>query len=372
MRIDPKDLLLRALFGRWGRRGAGGEGYSVVLAMPMDMPFLLRFALEGLATLDTTHCRQIIVIPDGWGSDGGEGLRLEVEASEDPRVELVELGPTARFFIHKMGKGVATAANSCHWAMIVRGIAASRFDHVFLHDADAFFVDPDAIERQYRECVDRGLHTLGITARWDAFFAEAGYAIPATWELMVSREWALRHNPVDFKGRWRETPHGRHEFDNMLYPEYVDYASGKVGLLEPPPRIVHFNGAVTTFRVFRYNPRRPVVDELFRLLLLSMLEELIPARGGGEPALPRVDELARGLDDPSAPVSYASEAAAREYPTFRAMIAEMAEAPIFRGARADAIRRLIEPFDRHFEKRSAEVLSSGPEPAFRTRRHGHG
>ena len=73
MRIDPKDLLLRALFGRWGRPGAGGDGYSILLPMPMDMPFLLRFALEGLATLDTAHCRQIIVIPDGWGPDGGGG-----------------------------------------------------------------------------------------------------------------------------------------------------------------------------------------------------------------------------------------------------------------------------------------------------------
>jgi hypothetical protein len=83
-------------------------------------------------------------------------------------------------------------------------------------------------------------------------------------------------------------------------------------------------------------------------------------------------ELARGLDDPSAPVSYASAAAAREYPTFRAMIAEMSEAPIFRGPRAEAILGLIEPFDRHFERRSAEALAEGPEPAFRTRRHGLG
>lgn len=372
MRIDPKDLLLRVLFGRWGRVGAGGEGYSVVLAMPMDMPFLLRFALEGLATLDTTHCRQILVIPDGWGPDGGEGLRREVEASTDPRVEVVELGPLVRSFIHRMGKGVGTAANTCHWAMIVRGIAASRSDHVFLHDADAFFVDPDAIERQYHECVDRGLYTLGVTARWDTFFTEVGYAIPATWELMISRKWALVHNPVDFKGRWRDTPRGRHEFDNALYPQYLDYPSGKLGLIEPPPRIVHFNGAVTTYRIFRYDPRRPVVDELFRLLLLAILEELIPSRRGEPPALPRVEELARGLDDPSAPVSYASEAAAREYPAFRAQIAEMCEAPIFRGARAEAIGRLIEPFDRHFERRGAGVLPDGPEPAFQPRRHGLG
>ncbi len=368
MRIDPKALLLNTLFGRWQPRRAFEEGYSVILATPMDMPFLLRYALEGLTGLDTSHCRQIIVVPDGWGDDGGEGLRRAVAASGDPRVEYVELTPAAHFFIHKLGKNVGAAANSCHWAMIVRGIAATRCEYAFLHDADAFFVDADAIERQYRECLDRGLDTLGVTARWDPFFEEAGYSIPATWELMVSTRWARRHNPVDFKGRWRDTPRGRHEFDNALYPQYVDYPWGKVGLMASPARIVHFNGAVTTYRIFRYQPRRPVVDELFRLLLLSILEELIPAEDGRSPAVPPVAELARGLDDPSAPVSYAGAATAGNYPAFRAQVDEMCEAPTFRGARAEKVRELIAPFDRHFEARGADAA----EPAFRFRRHGLG
>jgi hypothetical protein len=370
MRLEPKALLLRLLFGRWQPRRTFEEGYSIILAMPMDMPFLLRYALEGIATLDTTHCRQIIVIPDGWGSDGGKGMREVVAASADPRVELVELSPTARFFIHKMGKSVGTAANSCHWAMIVQGLAATRCEYGFLHDADAFFVDADAIERQYRECRDKKMSTLGVTARWDPFFLDRGYAIPATWELMVSTRWARTYNPVDFKGRWRDSPDGRYEFDNALFPEYMDYATGKIGLIEPPPRIVHFNGAITTYRIFRYEPHRPVVDEVFRLLLLSLLEELIPAGNGEEPAVPRVADLARGLDDPSAAVSYDSDTAAREYPTFRAQVEEMCQAPIFQGPRADKIRELIAPFDHYFEKRTPIPLTE--EPAIKYRRHGLG
>jgi hypothetical protein len=37
MRIGPEDWLLRAPFGRWGRRGAGGEGYlSVQVGATLD------------------------------------------------------------------------------------------------------------------------------------------------------------------------------------------------------------------------------------------------------------------------------------------------------------------------------------------------
>ena len=87
---------------------------------------------------------------------------------------------------------------------------------------------PTRLERQYRECRDRGMDTLGVTARWDPFFDEVGYRSPATWELMYSTRWAratARRRPQGAAGATR--PRGRHEFDTMLYPEYLDYASGQ-------------------------------------------------------------------------------------------------------------------------------------------------
>ena len=58
------------LFSRWWRRCAFEDGYTIVLPSPMDMPFLLRYALEGLAHLNTENCRQILVVPDGCVDDG--------------------------------------------------------------------------------------------------------------------------------------------------------------------------------------------------------------------------------------------------------------------------------------------------------------
>ena len=95
--------------------------------------------------------------------------------------------------------------------MIVNGIPHARCGHAFLHDADAFFLEADGLERQYRECRDRGMDTLGVTARWDTVLPEAGYGIPGTWELMFSTRWARSLPAVDLKGRWRDTPRGRHD-----------------------------------------------------------------------------------------------------------------------------------------------------------------
>src|SRR5512135_3665955 len=103
-----------------------------------------------------------------------------------------------------------------HWMQALTGIVHARCAHAFLHDSDAFFVDSDGLERQYRECRDRGMATLGVTARLDPLFVEVGYEIPGTWELMFSTRWARQRSPYFLKGGWYRTPRGIYEFDSML------------------------------------------------------------------------------------------------------------------------------------------------------------
>ena len=134
----------------------------------------------------------------------------------------------------------------------------------------------------------------------------------------------------------------------MLYRQYMDYPSGKVGVMSPPPRLVHFSGSIGTYRYFRMGLGK--VDELFRLLLLAVLEDLIPSDDGTR-TLPEVGEMARGLTDPEAPVTYDSPVAVREFPIFRGMIDELCDSPLFRGSRADRVRTLLQPFDDHFRDR---------------------
>lgn len=354
---------LRIVFDRWRHRIPPVEGYTILLPSPMDMPFLLRFALEGLWHLDTSNCRQIIVIPDGYGSDRGAALQKVVDSCGDSRVELARLRPAADFFVHRIGDRLKIHPEWVYWAMVVEGINRATSEYIFLQDADAFLLESDGLERQYRECRDRGMLTLGVLARWDPFFREIGYTIPGTYELMFSASWIRNYRPLDIKGQNRETAYGSRAFDTLLYPQFRDYASGKIGVLEPPMRLLHFNGAITKYRLFLGGVGQQRIDENYRILFLALMEDLIPSPGG-ERLLPSVIELARGLDDASAAISYCSPKVTRDFPTFRAMIEDLCNSPLFRGPRGDQIRASMLPFDRYYENLLTE---SGTGPADRLR-----
>jgi hypothetical protein len=307
----------------------------------MDMPFLLRFALEGIALQDTTRCRQILVIPDGWSDDRGAALRAVMAEFPDRRLEIYEPSGWDMRLIRRMA--------SPYWMMVKFGIENSRCEHAFLHDADAFFHESDAIERIYAAARERGMYTLGVQARWDPFFREIGYEIPGTWETMADCRWVRTRPPYAVKGRKQTTPHGEYVFDVLLFAQYLDYESGRIGVMESPPRVLHFSHTVRAYRDYMRvaNPR--IIDELFRLLLLSVLENIDVPRARRS-RLPSPQELARGLTDPTAPVTYDSEVAIRGYAEFRDMIEELSSVPIFRGERAARIAAMIEPFDSHFAK----------------------
>jgi hypothetical protein len=360
MKSYLKRLVLQALVGwRWPRSRTLEDGYAILLPTPMDMPFLLRFALEGLQHVDTQNCKQILVIPDAWGTDGGVALRRVVAEFDDPRIAMAP-PKLIDYALVRFLRGVNFRYNGSdtHWLAIVNGTAHVRCKYAFLHDADAFFAERDGLERQYRECRDRQMYSLGVTDRPDPFFTQVGYHhIAGTWELMYSVEWALRHGPYACKGGRAVMPHGTGEFDTMLRPQFLDYPSGKIGVMESPPEFVHFFAVILAYRSYRERLRmptgRPIADQRLALVLLALLEDLIPDQSGLR-SLPTVEELARGLTDPTAPVTYATVEAAHEYPIFRERIEALGRSPVFRGPRADQIRERLRPFDEYYQKRKAE------------------
>ncbi|MEC9374013.1 MAG: hypothetical protein VYC34_09220 [Planctomycetota bacterium] len=368
MKPDVKGIILARLFGRWRLPSPFEEGYTIVLPSPMDMPFLLRFALEGIQHLDTTNCRQILIVPDGWGDDGGAGLKAVMKQFDDPRLQIVDLRRRDIFLTRRFKPPGGSAT---HWMQIVHATNHCRCEHAFLHDADAFHISRDGIERQYRETRDRGMYTLGVTARWDPFFIENGFTIPGTWELMYSTRWARSRPPLSLKGRLTKTPHGWNEFDSMLYPQYLDHESGKVGVMDSPPGFVHFSGSIFTYRLFRDRDGATVRDELFRILLLAILEDLIPAADGRR-VTPQVKDLYPGITDPNAPVTYVSEVSEKSYPEFREMMEQLCDCPVFAGERADRMRALLAPFDEHWAKLAEQRGDADLKPVGAFRRSGLG
>lgn len=335
---------LYALFGRWRTECPFEAGYTIALPVPMDMPFLLRIALKGLTALNTPNCKQILVVPDGWGDDRGAGLRQVVNEFDDPRIEMVDLrGIDYRVIRSMRPPGCAKT----HWMLVVNSVLHARHEYLFLHDADAFFLEADGLERQYAEARTRELDVLGVSPRWDPFFKEQELTIAGTWEMLFSTRWARRRSPMAlFPGTW-PTPKGDASFDSTLYAQYLDSKAGTIGVMQEPPQFVHFNGTIYTYRTFRDRGGSTVTDELFRVLLLSVIETAIGI-SGSERVTPDVHDLERGLVDASAPVSYSSEVNQRGYAEFRSMVNQMNRSPAFSGDAASCIDRLLAGFDQHF------------------------
>ncbi len=174
--MDPKGWLLAALFGRWRYRPELQEGYSILLPMPADMPFLLRLALEGFRGIDTSHCRQIIVIPDGSTRGDISAIEATMRELSEPRIQLVRPRRRDLFFMRHTPEP--------HWLQLILGAEASRCRYAIVHDVDAFFLGRGDLEGMYQTCDERGLYTLGISARCDPFFQQRGMRMPCTWELM--------------------------------------------------------------------------------------------------------------------------------------------------------------------------------------------
>ena len=353
MRGKVKRLLLSLIHPNWGSRKAVRDGYTVVIPAPMDMPFLTYLSLEGLRTLDLTHCREILVVPDGCATDGGQALAEAIRASGVPGVKLLSVPRRNKLTLSLFGhSGIA------HWMTIVEAIREAGTDLLYLHDSDAFFTQGNLVEANYLLCKDQGLASLGVTTRWDPSFKDLGIRIPGTWELMFSAAWATKWSPVDHKAGQHDTPVGPVFFDTMLYPQYRDYETGLIKVVESDA-FVHLSGTVVTYRKFLDFSERCVGDELFRLLFLSLLNELSP-RIDSEHRLPGVEELALGLLDSTRRVHYCFPDAVRNYREFRETIRKLVATSLF-SPHDSKIAQLLAPFDQQLSKRELVTETSRPK-----------
>ena len=353
MRGKVKRILLSLIHPSWGPRKAVSEGYTVVIPAPMDMPFLTYLSLQGLHEIDLSRCREILVVPDGCASDGGKALAEAIQASNIPDARLLPVRNRNRATLALFGHG-----GIAHWLTIVDAIREAGTDLLYLHDADAFFTQPELIESNYQMCKTQDLMSLGVTPRWDPKFKELGIEVPGTWELMFSSTWARKWSPVEHKAGQHDTPAGPVFFDTMLYPQYRDHGSGLIKVAESDA-FVHLSGTVVTYRKFLDFSGRCVGDELFRLLFLSLLNELSP-RIASECKLPTVEELAMGLSNPARRVHYCFPDAAANYLEFRETIRKLVATRLF-ACQAQDVARLLLPFDNHLLNAPTSTAPTTPK-----------
>ena len=105
------------------------------------------------------------------------------------------------------------------------------------------------------------------------------------------------------------------------------------------------------YRHFHRDGQRPFRDNRFVLLLIRLLAEALRPTGESvwpSADLPSLDQLVRGISDPSQPITYRSRAAERNYPEFRRQVYRMLAAPVLDDAMAEGIHSALRPFDGAF------------------------
>ncbi len=335
-----KRALISIFYFGWKINNPKVQGYTVILPAPMDMPFLTYYALKGLSGVDLSNCHEILVVPDGCGNDGSRGLADAIELAGLERVKLLQVTKRNSAIISIFGdSGIA------HWMTIVEAINKSKTEWLFLHDADAFFTDNRLVEDNYAFSLSNDLDCLGVTSRWDKYFASKDMNLPGTWELLFRKSWAKNSSPISHKAGDRYVDKQKVFFDTMLYPMFNDYSKGRISVKENHS-FIHLSATVITYRRWLDYSKHAVGDELFRLLFLRLLKDIAPSMTD-EFRLPPIEKLYEGLHDSESSIHYGFPNAASGYRKFRIFVDDLLRIDLF-SEKSDEVNILLKPFDDKF------------------------
>lgn len=329
-----------ARFDRWPPRPAQQEGYSLLVPVPGDLPVFLELALSVLATQHAAGRVETLVVPDL--------LTPQVRSVVDRRepewqgpLRVVPLRRPEREMLPRLRKPVRN-----YGAQLFAGVSASTASHVVLHDADLFLMSPELLDERVALATAEGLDVLGADPVWDGWYAQHGLELAATWEMVARTDWLRSFPPSMHMGHEGELEGMTHSFDVTLRPQCV--ADPRRRRVVRSDDIVHFNYVISTYRWFQ-RASGTFVDDQFRLLLIRLFVDIF-AEEEFDYALPTLDELAAGLTDPAAPVSYPLADADRRqgYAAFRSRLTRILEGPWTPPATATVLASQLVPFDRHY------------------------
>ena len=336
-----KAALWRRAFSRWhGDRIAKTPGYTLALPVPADLPVFLRLALATAASQRAEHRVETLVVPDVPSPAFRDELEAASAASGVADARLVEPGRAAQL----MRRAAGNAISSNHFVQLYTALDAARGTHVVLHDADLFIRDAAFLDERFRQAREAGVACLGVQPAWDDWLREHDLAhVAATWELMVTAEWAYSFPPWQHRPRADSLDGERHVFDTMLYTQALTPPE-RCAVREPGDAFAHFNWVIGVYRNFQ-NSSGPFEDDRFLLVLIRLLSEEFGTSPG---AVPPIAEMARGIGDAQARVTYVHPHTPRKYKEFRRTLARALEAPVFGADAAARAEVALEPFERAF------------------------
>lgn len=330
-----------ARFSTWGAARPQEQGYSLLVPVPGDLPVFLELALSVLRLQDHEHRVETIVVPDRPTPQMDAVIARHRGTWDGPLEKALFPQPERRL--------LPALSNPFHnyGIQLITGTRAAKGSHVLLHDADLFLLSPGSLDRHYEAARADDLVACGVSPVWDSWFTEHGFQLAATWELCAQRDWLRSFPPAMHMGHTAELLGEEHVFDITLHSQALTDPR-RIGIRPQDEDIVHFNHVIGTYRGFQ-RAKGTFADDQFRLLLIRLFIDLF-AQVEADYALPTFDELARGLTDPSAPVTYpvATAEVTREYRGFRDRIERILTGAWAPDGRGEDATRALAAFDRHY------------------------
>jgi hypothetical protein len=318
-------------------------GYSVLLAVPADLPVFLKIAMGTINAQHNEGLVETLVIPDVPSPAFRRAYELAKQDWTNGPIRLVTLRPLERFITSRIN-----SPHTNHWLQMTNGVEAATSTHALLHDADLFITDRNFLASHYAAMTTRNdLACLGINPVWDKWYAQNGLGhVTATWELLFDVEWARSFKCWMHRGHNGVVNGKAHEFDTMLQPQCLTEPA-RITRHQGDWGFVHFNYVICTYRWFQEADRAgkgPYKDEFWRILLIRLLADAYQSTET-EADVPGLAELRLGLTGQSKRIDYRGDKARKEYPEFRAKLQQLIDSGILDQRRVRVLQEGVAPFD---------------------------
>ena len=348
----PRQVAKRAvrscLYPRWPAPASLIDGYTLVLPLPGDLPVFLELALAALRSQEPAGRVETVVVPDGITHEFLATYERATARFDWGPIRLVEIGRRGKALQRtKNGPWNKASSHLNHFLQIYHGAAAARTTHAILHDADLFLTDLRFLTDRFQACSDGGFACLGVERRFDDWYELNGLGpVLATWELVFDVRWLRGFPPWQISGQSARVGDVEKKFDTMDYVQLRAPANRRA-LHEMPDGYVHFNWAITHYRLFQESAGGPFTDGHFLILLMRLLSDAFGQTDSSR-HLPSIAELVRGIDDAGARVNYRGEGIEERYAKFRRQITQVIEGPAVDAGQASDITHSLSPFDAAF------------------------
>lgn len=288
------------------------SGYSLLLPVPGDLPVFLKIALEGCNALASEELLETIILPDRPSRQLESLLHIWAKRYSVSPLRLLNPHPL---------ESVLAGIHSIPLIdlQLMRGVRATQASHALVQLVGDFVIEPDFRRSQYRVVLE-----------------------PAcTQHPEISNDSSTDRGPV-YHGAIDVQRLNRSPFWHPLASAIAASSAEK----HTSNTVVQFPGLLPVYRRYQ-NSTGPFEDSEFYLLLMRLLVDAYD-QSGRSYQLPLIDDLTKGITDPTARITYCDTQTRQGYPLFRQKVLQIIGSGLLDPMKAAIMQDELSLFERMF------------------------